>query len=383
MRIAIIRRKFNPFGGAERFILRNIEGLQDKNIDIAVIAEEWNNQTSEINQKFEFIPIKVNSSNRVTRNKSFRQAVRNELHHQKFDITQSHERIAGVDICRLGDGLHASWVERLASVRPWYQRWWLKVDLFHRDIIAEERKMVCDQNLTFVANSPMVYDEMRIRYHIPQERLILIENGIDYSKYGASSATDKMSWRTQLSIKQYLTTILYIGSGFERKGAFELVRAMQYLPNHQLLVVGSDKKIKHLERLSRSLDLSHRVHILGPKNDVLPYLKAADIFCLPSLYDSLPNALLEGLASGLPAVITADVGIAHKLVSHGAGVITTRDPHHIAKTIIQVSDQLSTMSRQALHFVQEYDLQKKSQEWLKLYQSILSKKAQQRAHTTY
>jgi len=53
-----------------------------------------------------------------------------------------------------------------------------------------------------------------------------------------------------------------------------------------------------------------RVRFLGAQHDVRPFLGAADLFCLPTLYDPLPNAALEALACGLPVVTTTTCGAA-------------------------------------------------------------------------
>ncbi len=79
--------------------------------------------------------------------------------------------------------------------------------------------------------------------------------------------------------------------GFARKGAFELVQALKLLPAFQLIIVGKDKKLRKIHKLVHQYDLTNRVIITGPQHDVKPYLNAADIFCLPSSYDSFPNAV--------------------------------------------------------------------------------------------
>jgi len=53
-----------------------------------------------------------------------------------------------------------------------------------------------------------------------------------------------------------------------------------------------------------------RVRFLGAQHDVRPFLGAADLFCLPTLYDPLPNAALEALSCGLPVVTTTTCGAA-------------------------------------------------------------------------
>jgi glycosyltransferase involved in cell wall biosynthesis len=125
--------------------------------------------------------------------------------------------------------------------------------------------------------------------------------------------------------------VLFVGSGFERKGAFEIVEAIKLLPKFQAIIVGQDKKIQQLRNLARG----HKVLITGPQDDIQKYLDASDIFCLPSLYDSLPNAALEALCCGLPIVLTKDVGLAPHIEKNLAGVICKKDKHSIADALIK------------------------------------------------
>jgi len=386
MHIAIIRRKFNPFGGAERFILRTIEGLKNSHIDISVISETW--QTPENQQSTEFsnqiINVPVIGNSRSSQLKSFQKSVNNILKTHHFDLIQSHERLLGADIYRLGDGIHAAWVDRLSKYKPWYQRLWLKIDPFHRHIIATEKKMAEDKNLTFIANSPLVKSELMDWYNVPEQQITVIENGINTQEFLPSTPLAKMTAISNLKISNTRPLVLFVGSGFERKGAFHLVNAMALLPNFQAMIVGHDKQLKKLKRLVEALNLEDRVHIVGPQYDVKPYLQAADIFCLPSIYDSLPNALLEALCSGLPVVISDGIGIADKVISKNAGILCEINPLSISQAIQIAWANKDQLSHNALSLSKEYDIETKSQEWLNLYNRVIeTKKYQQHAHTSH
>jgi UDP-glucose:(heptosyl)LPS alpha-1,3-glucosyltransferase len=70
-------------------------------------------------------------------------------------------------------------------------------------------------------------------------------------------------------------------------------------------VLGRDKHADRYRALAHRFGLQDRVHFKGEVEDPLPYLGAADAMVLPTLYDPFPNAVLEGLACGLP-VVTSD-----------------------------------------------------------------------------
>jgi len=376
MHIAIIRKKFNPFGGAEQFILRTIDGLENSGILFSIISESWKSTSDNHNiNKTPWIPTKLGGCTRIGKYINFQRSCSNIIKSNHFDLVQSHEKVLGVDIYRAGDGVHASWIDRLKKVKPWYHQLRLTIDPFHNWLIWHERKMAKDPTITFVSNSPMVADELIRYYDIPSQRITIIENGIDTTQYSPPTSNEKALAKAELGFNPDQPLILFLGCGFERKGAFELTEAMNHLKGFQLLLVGQDKRFKALESKTR---LAHKndnlVKLLPAENNVKKLLKAADIFCLPSLYDSLPNALLENLSCGIPAVITENIGIAHELQEAHAGIICTRAPYSIAHSISTVWDDHAHYSQRALEFSKRYDITVANEKWLTLYQKLISKK---------
>jgi len=113
--------------------------------------------------------------------------------------------------------------------------------------------------------------------------------------------------------------LLFVGSGFERKGVPQLLRAAAAMQRQdaQIVIVGADRKLKAMRALADKLGLAGRVLFTGPLKDVRPWYGAADGFVLPTLYDPCPNAVLEALACGLPIVTSTTCG-AQEWVQAGA-----------------------------------------------------------------
>ncbi|MBC7755960.1 MAG: glycosyltransferase family 4 protein [Bdellovibrio sp.] len=383
MKIAIIRRKFNPFGGAEQFITRTIEGLGTFNIQASIIAESWTKtDDAPTLAGQDWIKAGVRGSSRAAKFLSFQQSVAAILSMHKFDLIQSHERLLGADIYRLGDGIHASWVARLAKVSPWYTKLWLKIDPYHRAVIRTEKEMSKEPHLTYVANSKLVQQELMDWYSVPTERIVLIENGIDTKAF--APAIDKTSAKAKLGLNPQLPTVLFVGSGFARKGAFELLEAVKTLTDFQLIIVGYDKQLAKLKKRVKTMQLESRVLVTGPQKDVKPFLAAADLFCLPSLYDPFPNAVLEALCCALPVVVTDSVGIADAIKQRNAGALCVKQAASIADALQHVWQNRESMSQNALNLSQNYDLAKASQQWLSLYNTLIkNKKESSIAHSTH
>ena len=385
MKIAIIRRKFNPFGGAEQFITRTIQGLSAFNIQASIIAESWASADDTPTLAGQnWIKVEVYGTTRAAKFLSFQQSVASILSTHDFDLVQSHERLLGADIYRLGDGIHASWIKRLAKVSPWYTRLWLKIDPYHRAVIRTERAMAQDPHLTYVANSTLVQQELMDWYNVPKSRVVLIENGIDTKAFTPTLPAQRAAEKIKLGLNSLQPTVLFVGSGFARKGAFELLQAINRLPEFQLMIVGHDKQLAKLNKRVKTLKLEKKVLVLGAQRDIKNYLAAADLFCLPSLYDPLPNAVLEALCSALPVIVTDAVGIADAVTQHNAGVICNKEAASIAKALQHTWQNREAMSQSALNLSKNYDLAKASQQWLALYNTLIEKKKEKHiAHSTH
>jgi len=369
MKIAIIRRKFTPFGGAENFILRTSSGLSALGIKFFIISERWK-RNAHPSRDIPWLEAKSSGFFRFSRFLSFQRSVKKIISTHHFDLIQSHERLTGVDIYRLGDGIHAAWVDRIKNISPWYKKIWLNIDPYHQRIIQIEKEMSEDNNLFYVANSELVKKELSEYYKVPKSRIRVIENGIDIKSFRLASASKKESSKKKLALDPTLPVVLFVGSGFERKGAFELVEAIKLLPKFQAIIVGQDKKIQQLRDLSQG----QKILITGPQNNMQKYLDASDIFCLPSLYDSFPNAALEALCCGLPIVLTKDVGLAPYIEKNLAGVICSKDKHSIADALMQAWKKRKLFSKNALKIIKAFDIKIKNKEWFNLYSELLSKK---------
>ena len=190
MKIAIIRRKFTPFGGAENFILRTSSSLSTLGIKFFIISEQWKRNANR-SKDIPWLEAKSRGFFRFSRFLSFQGSVKRIIATNHFDLIQSHERLTGVDIYRLGDGIHAAWVDRIKNISPWYKKMWLNIDPYHQKIIRIEKEMSEDTNLFYVANSELVKNELSEYYKVPQSRIRVIENGINIESFHPASASKK------------------------------------------------------------------------------------------------------------------------------------------------------------------------------------------------
>src|SRR5262249_13408751 len=84
-------------------------------------------------------------------------------------------------------------------------------------------------------------------------------------------------------------------------------------PHLRLLIVGDGPEKKRLETLCHAKDIQHSVIFTGQRENVLPYLRAMDVFLLTSLREQMPMTILEAMAVGLPVMATSVGEIPHMI----------------------------------------------------------------------
>ncbi len=309
MKIALVRQRYNPFGGAERFVARAAEALAGEGAAVTVYARDWRGggdvRTVRCDPPY---------FGRVWRDWGFARAACAALARERFDLVQSHERLACCDVYRAGDGVHRQWLENRARASGPLVRLGQTLNPYHRYVLAAEARMFASPRLAAViCNSRMVAAEIERHFGLPRSRLHVIYNGVDLAAFSPEvRAAHRDAMRTRLGIPAAAPVLLFVGSGFARKGVGRLVAALAALADREtrLVVVGRDQDERRFRRQAQRLGLGERVLFAGPQQDVRPWYGLADAFALPTLYDPFPNAALEALACGLPIVTSLQSGAA-------------------------------------------------------------------------
>ena len=383
MRLVLIRKRYSAFGGAERFIERLMPRLLEGGIDIRIISEAW----SDPEGRFKITKIKSSGLTRAARFRSFQKAAKSAIDQILADsgqsvVVQSHERFIGADIARLGDGVHLAWISRLQRKAGGFRSLALKLDPYHRAIIATEKKMAADSRLQFVVNSQLVQRELQSHLNVPPHRITYIPNGVETAYFSVPTPEEKAQARKELAANFNLDLhsceliVTVIGSGFSRKGIFPLIQACARIKGCALIIAGKDKQIFQARNLAERLGASGRIALTGALSDIRPILQAADVFALPSLYDPSSNAVLEAMSSGLPVVVTHDVGMADEIALQNAGFISDRSPDGLEQNLGRFLDKtlLTSMSKNARSFALNLSQDQVINQWLQLYADTLAKR---------
>ena len=153
------------------------------------------------------------------------------------------------------------------------------------------------------------------RGRLPVSKIRVIPNGVDAARLAEAPRAEL----AQFGIPPASRTLLFVGRLDPQKGPFVLLTAVKdLLPRHpelHVLMVGDGPLGEKLRTWVAKENLQSRIHFAGRRNDVPSLFCAADLFVLPSLWEGLPNVVLEAMASGLPVVATQVEGVCELLGS--------------------------------------------------------------------
>lgn len=163
----------------------------------------------------------------------------------------------------------------------------------------------------------MVRDEALCHYDIPEEKITVVHNGVEWHELEAPFQ------RSLERTKSKKYELLFIGNGYKRKGLDILLQALVPLKEEgiHLSVVGKEKKLQSYKHMVQKLRLEDMVTFHGPQNSTIPFYQKSDAVIIPSIYDPFANVTMEALAMGLYVVSSKSNGGHEVLTSDNGDII--------------------------------------------------------------
>lgn len=153
-------------------------------------------------------------------------------------------------------------------------------------------------------------------------KLRQFRNGVDTGRYTPAMYHEKIGAKAAIGLDNSLL-FLFVGRLSPEKRVKEFVETWAELvggeaapPRIRLVIVGGGPEARSLKRAVDDLGVSGSVTLAGPREDLLPYYRAADIFVLPSISEGLSNSMLEAMSCGV-AIMASRVGGARDAIVPG------------------------------------------------------------------
>jgi UDP-glucose:(heptosyl)LPS alpha-1,3-glucosyltransferase len=324
--IGFVRRGYSAIGGAEAYLQRLARGIVGLGHEVRLITtQEWPASA------WTFGEITRLRAGSTTAFADELEELRPQIH---CEVLMSLERVWRCDVYRAGDGVHRAWLERRKPFATPLQNFSRFFSRKHRDILRLEKSLFANGGAgRVIANSQMVKKEIVDLYSYPANKIDVVQNGVPLDRFRFDSARREKG-RADLRLQGDEIALLFVGSGWERKGLRFAVDAIENCKNSKLrlLVAGRGNPRGYK---------SNCVQFLGEVGDLLPIYSAADIFILPTIYDPFSNACLEALASGLPVITTRSNGFSEIIENdvHGSIVDLANDVKTQRDAILFWSDK--------------------------------------------
>ena len=180
----------------------------------------------------------------------------------------------------------------------------------------------------WVAMSRRIREEM-VAAGVPEERVALIPHGVDTARFRPATPAERAGLREALGLPRGVLAV-YTGRLLRGKGLETLLEsfatAATRVPELQLVLVGSGEgQFLSIEDELRGRvagrELGERVHFAGRVERVENWLRAADFFVFPSVYEALGIALVEAAACGLAAIGSRTGGIVDVIEENHSGLL--------------------------------------------------------------
>ena len=249
--------------------------------------------------------------------------------------------------------------------------------------VHRRRQRVAQDFDAIIALSAEIESEL-LSLGIHPERIVRIPNFADTEKYSPVQDEQRLRLKQKLGLPE-MPTMTFVGRICERKRPHLIIESLDYMRNkgtdmHCAFVGPFDQDDPYFQRLKRlvsDLKLDAHVTFAGFTTVVEQWLKASDLFCLPSSNEGMPGALVEALACGLPSIASPFSSAKELIVDSIMGNVLTNDsrPEEIgdaALTLLSGSHKCSNVDHRRQFVVDNYSLSAVAQKHSDLFQRVLN-----------
>ena len=218
---------------------------------------------------------------------------------------------------------------------------------------------------------------------VSPDKIEIVPNGIDLAEFG--NLPQRGEFRKKWRINKNQKIVLFLSRIHKIKGPDLLAKAFAELSKEiedaKLVIAGPDDGyLPMLKKLIKELKIEEKVLFTGPlygKEKLEAYVDA-DVYVLPSIYETFPIAVLEACACGTPVVVTDRCGIAN-VIDGEAGLVVPYDKEQLQQALLHMLDddkiRLRFGEKGKLLMCEKFDWGKIAEQVEDLYMNCLPSKA--------
>ncbi len=324
MRIGLCHKRLDLKGGTERDLYVTASGLRDLGHEVHLFCSEYEiaPPAGVLVHRIPVLPL-----GRTARLWSFAANAPRVMGRYRCDLVISFGRMPYQDVLRCGGGSHRVFLSKMAEHGGKLRHLWHSVSLYHQTLLMLEKQQFKPGHFKLIlAVSDEVKRELMATYAVAENQIVVLYNGVDQNRFHPELRTEwRDAIRCQWAIPLDAPVVLFVGSGFHRKGLDRLlaVWGRAALRDCYLIVAGQDARMNRFRAMADRA-AKGRIIFTGRQNGIEKYYGAADVVALPAIQEAFGNVVLEALASGVPVISTHGVGAAEVLAGSIAGEIVQR-----------------------------------------------------------
>ncbi|MCH9613906.1 MAG: Lipopolysaccharide core biosynthesis protein RfaG [Chlamydiia bacterium] len=325
-KVCILKRKFSSYGGLEKWTWRLAKEFSQRGSHVTIATSDPVNHPDP-GIHFKHLTPKATASFRQIA--EFDQLAKQFIEASNFDIVLGMDRNRVQTHIRAGNGVHAAYLKHRSLYDSSLKRLTHPFNPLNRVILNIEKQAFESKALHKIfTNSYMVEAEIHHHYNVPDDKIQVIHNGVEWREMEKPFSTwleDKSKTAGLIKIDPSLYQFLFIGNGYQRKGLIPLLQALARLPTRDfhLSVIGKEKNTPYFEKLAEKLGILKNVTFFGTQKDITKFYQVSDCLVIPSYYDPFANVTVEALAMGLFVVSSKTNGGYEVLNSSTGAVIPT------------------------------------------------------------
>lgn len=341
IRVAFALVTYFDHGGLQRDCIRIARELTRRGLAVDVLVGRSKGPAPE---GVSFRVLGARGRTNHARNLNFSRCVNACFDAHSYDVVVGFDPMPGLDVYFAGQPVYK------AYAASHYGRLY-RLSARYRARVALEASVACPKGgCMILALTKTMIEEFQAHYGTPAACFRLLKPTLGESfRITRDRAADRRSVRVEFGAQPEAPVCLFVGSRFRTKGLDRAVRAfadycLRTDRDGILLVVGDDDGRTKI-RLARRLDVGHRVHFLGGRDDVARLMTAADLLIHPARQEATGGVLIEAMATGLPILCSALCGYAEHVIQANAGHLLS-EPFSQAALNETLARMLASQDRQ-------------------------------------